>query len=107
MQANSDQLKQYLAHTLAPAARQVKSVHKSLEEKVDVGFGCVQLPLSGLLTFDAHIFSIGVLSFDDACKKMEQVSLHDEEDIKHAYMQSQVNILSWSSKYFFDHSGTA
>lgn len=30
------------------------------------------------------------MSFDDACKKMEQVSLRDEEDIKRAYMQSQV-----------------
>lgn len=39
MQANSEYLKQYLAHTLAPAARQVKEVHKALDEKVDVGFG--------------------------------------------------------------------
>ena len=39
MEANSEHLKQYLAHTLGPAARQVKEVHKAFDEKVDVGFG--------------------------------------------------------------------
>ena len=43
MQANSDHLKQYLAHTLAPVARQVKDVHRNLDEKVDVGFGSVSV----------------------------------------------------------------
>ena len=39
MQANSERLKQYLAHTMAPAARKVKEAHKAEEEKVEVGFG--------------------------------------------------------------------
>lgn len=39
MQARSEILKQCLAHTIAPAARKVKSVHSVLEEKFDVTFG--------------------------------------------------------------------
>lgn len=41
MQARADILKHYLAHTVAPAARKVKEVHTSLEQKVDVAFGYV------------------------------------------------------------------
>lgn len=39
MEAKSEILKQYLAHTMAPAARKVKNVHNTLEEKFDVTFG--------------------------------------------------------------------
>ncbi|KAH8117181.1 hypothetical protein DFH11DRAFT_1724241 [Phellopilus nigrolimitatus] len=71
MQARGALLKQYLAHTIAPAARKVKEVHTVLEQKVDVTFG------------------VGVLSFDDSCKKIEQLSLRDEEDLKNLYIDTQ------------------
>ncbi|THH10850.1 hypothetical protein EW145_g1042 [Phellinidium pouzarii] len=74
MQARGDLLKQYLAHTMAPAARKVKNTHKVLEEKVDVAFG------------------VGVLSFDDSCKKIEQLSLQDEEGLSRIYMDTQRNV---------------
>ncbi|KAL5529351.1 hypothetical protein ACEPAG_5336 [Sanghuangporus baumii] len=77
MQIRADQLKQHLAHTLAPATRKVKEVHKSLEQKADVAFG------------------VGVLSFDDSCKKIEKLSLHDEDEIKDAYMKTQCNITEY------------
>lgn len=47
MQARADQLKHYLAHTMAPATRKVKEAHTALEQKVDVAFGYV----------DAHYFA--------------------------------------------------
>ncbi|OCB84133.1 hypothetical protein A7U60_g8807 [Sanghuangporus baumii] len=77
MQIRADQLKQHLAHTLAPATRKVKEVHRSLEQKADVAFG------------------VGVLSFDDSCKKIEQLSLHDEDEIKDAYMKTQRNVTEY------------
>lgn len=40
MQARGELLKQYLAHTIAPAAKKVKEVHKVIEDKVDNVFGC-------------------------------------------------------------------
>ena len=39
MQVNATALKQYLAHTIAPAARKVKEVHEKYEQSVDVAFG--------------------------------------------------------------------
>ncbi|KAL5490167.1 hypothetical protein ACEPAI_5000 [Sanghuangporus weigelae] len=77
MQTRADQLKQHLAHTLAPATRKVKEVHKSLEQKADVAFG------------------VGVLSFDESCKKIEQLSLRDEDEIKDAYMKTQRNVTEY------------
>ncbi|KAI5121025.1 hypothetical protein M0805_005970 [Coniferiporia weirii] len=74
MQTKGDLLKQYLAHTIAPAARKVKGVHNVLEERVDFTTG------------------VGILSFDDSCKKAEQLSLHDEEDLKRVYMETQRNV---------------
>ena len=43
MQLRADQLKQYLAHSLAPATRKVKEVHNALEQKADVTFGCAYI----------------------------------------------------------------
>ena len=43
MQARGATLKQYLAHTIAPAGKKVKEVHTALEQKFDLGFGCVDI----------------------------------------------------------------
>ena len=44
MKARGALLKQYLAHTIAPAARKVKEVHASLEQNFDDAFGYVVVP---------------------------------------------------------------
>ena len=36
--------------------------------------------------------SVGVIAFDDACKKIEQLSLRDEESLKRAYADTQSNV---------------
>lgn len=41
MKAHGMVVKQYLAHTIAPAAKRVKEVHNILEQRVDVAFGSV------------------------------------------------------------------
>jgi hypothetical protein len=41
MEARGVALRQYLAHTIAPAARKVKELHVKYDESVDVAFGCV------------------------------------------------------------------
>jgi len=74
MHARGIALRQYLAHSIAPAARKVKELHNVMEQKVDITFG------------------VGVISFDDACKRMEQMSLRDEESLKRMYMDTQRNV---------------
>ena len=41
MEARGAALRQYLAHTIAPAARKVKEVHNKYDESVDIAYGCV------------------------------------------------------------------
>jgi hypothetical protein len=65
-------LKQHLVQTLVPTARQVKSTHAALENKVDVPF------------------EAGLLEFNDACRTMENAALREEEDLKVAYAKIQV-----------------
>ncbi|TDL25039.1 hypothetical protein BD410DRAFT_766761 [Rickenella mellea] len=74
MQAHGASLKQYLAHTIAPAAKRVKDVHAVIEQRVDVAFG------------------VGVLEFDDVCKRVETLALQDEDELKDMFVETQRNV---------------
>ncbi|OBZ69325.1 hypothetical protein A0H81_10944 [Grifola frondosa] len=74
MAAQGAALKQYLANTLIPVVTRVKEVHGVLEDKVDLAFGT------------------GLLTFDEVCKRVENMALHDEDELKTAYIESQKNM---------------
>ncbi|KAH9900842.1 hypothetical protein C8Q73DRAFT_220958 [Cubamyces lactineus] len=74
MAAQGAALKQYLADTVLPAYSRVKDVHAVLEDKVDLQFGA------------------GLLTFDEVCKKVERITLKDEDEIRSVHAQSQSNI---------------
>jgi hypothetical protein len=57
---------------LVPTAKQVKSTHAALENKVDVPF------------------EAGLLEFNDASRTMENLAIKEEDDLKIAYAKSQV-----------------
>jgi hypothetical protein len=67
MSAQSQHLKKYFAEILVPVANVMKEVDAVLDEKVDMAFG--------------H----GLLTFDDACKIMEQMVINDEDAFGKAY----------------------
>ncbi|KZT09731.1 uncharacterized protein LAESUDRAFT_674696 [Laetiporus sulphureus 93-53] len=74
MSSQRDAMKQYLGETIIPVMSRVKKVHGVIEDKVDLAFGA------------------GILTFDEACKKVETMALRDEDDLKIAYMDCQSNM---------------
>ncbi len=69
----------------------MKEVHNVIEEKVDNVFGYETSPFRSVTSGPpSFFFSISVISFDDACKKIDQMSLRDEDDLKTAYFECQV-----------------
>lgn len=65
-------LKQYLVQTLVPTAKKVKATHAAVESKVDVPF------------------EAGLLAFNDASRKMENLAIREEDELKAAYAKTQV-----------------
>jgi hypothetical protein len=66
-------LKEFVLQTYAPAAKRIKDVHATLEEKVDPAL------------------TEGICTVDDAFKEMEAEAITEEEDFKTAYMKFKVS----------------
>lgn len=67
--------KEVLAQTLVPAANIVKKAHRYLDKVVDAKF------------------ETGFISFNDACSKMTNMVLEEEDELKVAYMRTQVKTI--------------
>ncbi|KAJ4487697.1 hypothetical protein J3R30DRAFT_3787019 [Lentinula aciculospora] len=63
-----------VADTLVPAVNRVKQGHQVLNDQVD------------------DSFALGVLEFDEACKKLETVTITSHNELKKAYRASQARI---------------
>lgn len=66
-------LKEYLVQTLVPTAKKVKSIHAALETQVDVPF------------------EAGILEFNDASRKMENLAIKEEDELKTTYAKTQAS----------------
>ncbi|KAK7693806.1 hypothetical protein QCA50_003378 [Cerrena zonata] len=66
-------MKQHMKDTVIPAIQQVKTVHETLDEDVDLAFGT------------------GLLAFNEVCKRVEAMAVRDEDEIKERYIQMQKN----------------
>ncbi|KAJ3712269.1 hypothetical protein C8R42DRAFT_559301, partial [Lentinula raphanica] len=60
-----------IADTLVPAVNCVKHGHQVLNNQVD------------------HSFAVGILEFDEACKKLEAITITSHNELKKAYRVSQ------------------
>ena len=65
-------VKQEIAETLVPTVKRVKALYRILDDKVDTTFGK------------------GLLTFNKACKDTEAMAIKEQDELKHAYMTSQV-----------------
>ncbi|KAH9832995.1 uncharacterized protein C8Q71DRAFT_775912 [Rhodofomes roseus] len=74
MAAQGAAIRQYLGETLLPVIARVKEVHALLEGKIDLAFGA------------------GVMTFDEVCKKVENMAIRDEDELKTAYTDCQRNM---------------
>ena len=68
-------LKQHIVQTFIPTAKQVKATHVAMESKVDV-------PLES-----------GLLTFNDATRKVDSMAIREEDELKVAYAKSQASLL--------------
>jgi hypothetical protein len=57
---------------LVPTVNRVKALYRVLDDKVDTTFGK------------------GLLTFNKACKDTEAMAIKEQDELKHAYMTSQV-----------------
>ncbi|KAJ3989171.1 hypothetical protein F5890DRAFT_1431895 [Lentinula detonsa] len=71
---HSEELLDDVADTLVPAVNRVKHGHQVLNDQVD------------------DSFALGVLEFDEACKKLETISIASHNELKKAYRASQARI---------------
>ncbi|KAJ3931207.1 MAG: hypothetical protein NXY57DRAFT_241497 [Lentinula lateritia] len=71
---HSKELLDDVADTLVPAVNLVKHGHQVLNDQVD------------------DSFALGVFEFDEACKKLEAVTISSHNELKKAYRTSQVRI---------------
>ncbi|KAH9930604.1 uncharacterized protein B0H18DRAFT_1083726 [Fomitopsis serialis] len=74
MAAQGAAMREYLGETLLPVIARVKEVHGLLEDKVDLAFGA------------------GIMTFDQVCKKVENMAIRDEDELKTAYTECQHNM---------------
>ncbi|KIK59555.1 hypothetical protein GYMLUDRAFT_44513 [Collybiopsis luxurians FD-317 M1] len=63
-----------IADTLVPAVNTVKRAHQILHHQVDDGY------------------ALGILEFDEGCKKLEAVTISGHNEIKKAYVASQAKM---------------
>ncbi|KAJ3880691.1 hypothetical protein F5051DRAFT_450575 [Lentinula edodes] len=80
---HSKELLDDVADTLVPAVNLVKHGHQILNDQVD------------------DSFALGVLEFDEACKKLEAVTISSHNELKKAYRTSQVVLRQWMYAYIF------
>ncbi|KAF8831087.1 hypothetical protein HHX47_DHR1000282 [Lentinula edodes] len=80
---HSKELLDDVADTLVPAVNLVKHGHQVLNDQVD------------------DSFALGVLEFDEACKKLEAVTISSHNELKKAYRTSQVVLRQWIYAYIF------
>ncbi|CAL1705253.1 unnamed protein product [Somion occarium] len=73
MATQGQHLKQHMRDSVIPAIQQVKKVHEILDDEVDLAFGA------------------GLLAFDEVCKRVEAMTLRDEDELKDQYIQMQKN----------------
>jgi hypothetical protein len=69
------QVKKEIAETLVPTVKHVKTLYRVLDDKVDIAFGK------------------GLLTFNKACKDTEAMAIKEQDELKHAYMDSQVRFV--------------
>ncbi|KAI0819027.1 hypothetical protein BC629DRAFT_692155 [Irpex lacteus] len=74
MNAQSQELKKYMAETIFPVVQRVKEVHEVLEDEVDLAYGT------------------GLLAFDEVCKRVETLALHTEDETRTEYIDAQKEI---------------
>jgi hypothetical protein len=70
--AAGNELLQDVAHTLQPAVQSVIDAHDALKKRVD------------------PMFATGLLSFDDACKALEALSIDENRALQHAFTATEV-----------------
>jgi hypothetical protein len=69
-------LKQHLVQTFIPTAKQLKATHVAMESKVDIPF------------------ESGLLLFNDATRKLEDLAIREEDELKVAYSKTQASFSS-------------
>ncbi|KAJ7343201.1 hypothetical protein DFH08DRAFT_746644, partial [Mycena albidolilacea] len=72
--AAGNELLQDVAHTLQPAVQSVIDAHDALKKRVD------------------PMFATGLLSFDDACKALEALSIDENRALQHAFTATETRI---------------
>ncbi|KAL0946765.1 hypothetical protein HGRIS_012940 [Hohenbuehelia grisea] len=77
-------LKQDIAKTLVPTVKRVKQAHRTVAEKIDQEFGQ------------------GLVLFDDACQKMEAMTMREEDELKTIYLSCRTKL-----QELFDELGDA
>jgi hypothetical protein len=70
------EVKKDIAETLVPTVNRVKALYRVLDDKVDTDFGK------------------GLLAFNKACKDTEAMAINEQDELKQAYIASQVRS-SW------------
>lgn len=104
MSAEGAKLRKYLADTVLPVVSQIKEAHAILEDKGIRNLMSAYAHILTLFTFVRKVdmgFSNGILQFNEACKKMELMAIQDEDEIKSAYIDSQVRFVIYSSYLSF------
>jgi hypothetical protein len=67
-------LKQHLVQTFIPTAKQLKATHVAMESKVDVPY------------------ESGLLLFNDATRKLEDLVIREEDELRVAYGETQASL---------------
>jgi len=66
------EVKKEIAETLVPTVNRVKALYGILDDEVDIAFGK------------------GLLTFNNACKETEAMAIEEQDELKQAYLTSQV-----------------
>jgi hypothetical protein len=74
----SQELKQDLAQTLVPAVNSVKEVHRIIDQTVD------------------KKFFQGMSMFDDACVKMEAMTIRERDELESSCLETQVCLRAYT-----------
>ncbi|THH26600.1 hypothetical protein EUX98_g7587 [Antrodiella citrinella] len=86
MTALGQRMRQHLRGAIVPAIQEIKQVHDRMEDEVDTSFGK------------------GILTFDDACKRVEAKALRDEDELKSAYHEMKHKMEKLSERLKDAHS---
>lgn len=92
MNAQSQELKKYMAETIFPVVQRVKEVHEVLEDEgwfVRKTYSLLRPLMAERFLVDLA-YGTGLLAFDEVCKRVETLALHTEDETRTEYIDTQV-----------------